>query len=391
MQRTQAKLLIQSVVLWLSSAFLLFWLWDKWLLEGPHGTYRWIGMDFVPYWVGVREMLSGADPYTPEVTLKIQEALYGGPAGVYDPMMFVYPAWASFIVLPLAFLPFKWAVILYSSTLILLLFLFLRHLSLAWAGAGKNIFFPVLMVGSLPFVIISATKAQLGYLSLMGLYLALCWWKEKPLRAAIALGIALVKPTVTVLPVLGLLFWAFLSKRWRFLLGFVAWMFFLSAFSFAIAGFWLPGYLQMLGIKGGATILWSMQVLASPWNYLYALYFLLLLGYSLRRSLQNGDIDPWFSAMVLAGIGLIPMRWIYDLFAGLLVPNRMPKLTALLRRSLMLAILSPWSLVLIPQKIRGEFAVVFLPLIWSFIFLLENFPPTSPQFIREKLNESANA
>jgi hypothetical protein len=377
MRRSREKLLIQSTVIWFSSAFLLFWLWDTWLLEGPHGPYRWVGMDFVPYWVGVREMLKGANPYTSEVTLKIQEIVYGGPAGVYDPMMFVYPAWSFLIVLPLTLLPLKWAVILYGSTLIVLLFLFLRHLSVSWTGTGYNLFLPVLLLGALPFVIISATKAQLGYLSLMGLYLASRWWKEKPLLAAVALGFALIKPTVTVLPVFGLLFWAFLARGWRFLLGFMTWMLLLLLLSMVAAGFWLPDYLHMLSIKGGMPVLWSVQILAPPWNFLYVLYFLVLLGYGLRISLQKGELYPWFSATVLVGMGLTPMRWIYDLFAGVLVPVPRPKY-ARLRYSLGLVLLSPWFLVFVPEVIRGEFAVIFFPLLWSLIFLLESVFQSSP-------------
>jgi len=375
MIRSRDRLIIQSVIIWLGSAFLLFWLWDTWLLDGPHGPYRWVGMDFIPYWIGVREMLKGVNPYTPEVTLKIQETLYGGPAGAYDPMMFVYPGWLFVLILPLALIPLKWAVILYGSTLILLLFLLLRNLSMAWGGTRlSNISLAILILGTLPFVMIAATKGQLGYIGLMGLYLALYCWKEKPILAGIALGFALIKPTVTVLPVIGFLIWAFLTRRWPFVLGFTAWMLFLSISSFVVSGFWLPEYFQTLSIRGGMTVLWSVQLLAPPWNYLYVLYFLALLGYGLLTSLRKGDIRPWFSATILAGMGLTPMRWIYDLFVGILIPDNNPKSSVLARLSLGLAVLSPWSLLLIAERIRGECAVIGLPLIWSLIFLLENVP-----------------
>lgn len=369
------KKIIQGFVLWLGSAFLLSWFWDTWLLDGPHGPYRWIGMDFVPFWVGVQQMLTGLNPYTPEVTLKIQEVIYGGPAGDYDPMMFVYPAWLFIVILPFSLIPLKWAVLLYGSALILLLFLILRNLSVVWiAEKSRNFFLLLLIFGALPFVIVSVTKGQLGYLSLIGLYLALYWWKEKPAIAGIALGFALIKPTVTVVPVLGFLCWALYTRRWSFFFGFAGWMFFLSLTSFMASGFWIPEYLQMLSITGGMPVLWSAQILPPPWNYFYIAYFFVLLVYGLFIAITTADIRPWFSATILVGMGLTPMRWIYDLFLGILVPNQSPKISSLARVSVGLAVLSPWLLLLVSENIRGEFAVIFLPLTWSLIFLLENVP-----------------
>jgi hypothetical protein len=56
----------------------MLWLWERWLIPGPHGTIRWVGMDFVPYWVGVRAMLAGHSPYSAATTQQIQAVLLGG-------------------------------------------------------------------------------------------------------------------------------------------------------------------------------------------------------------------------------------------------------------------------------------------------------------------------
>jgi hypothetical protein len=145
--------------------------------------------------------------------------------------------------------------------------------------------------------------------------------------------------------------------------------------SFAASGFWIPEYLQMLSITGGMPVLWSAQILVHrPGIIFYIVYFFVVLGYGFLSQLRLADIGPWFSATILAGMGLTPMRWIYDLFLGFLVPNQNPKISSLSRVSLGLAILSPWLLVLVDETIRGEFAVIFLPLIWSLVFLVENIP-----------------
>jgi hypothetical protein len=67
-------ILLQSLV-WVMAFITIMWLWDHWMLDGPHGPYRWVGMDFAPFWVGVRDMFHGINPYSPETTLKIQEVV----------------------------------------------------------------------------------------------------------------------------------------------------------------------------------------------------------------------------------------------------------------------------------------------------------------------------
>jgi len=84
-----------QLVFWLGAVLLMFVLWETWYIPGPHGSFRWVGSDYIPYWVGVREMFHGVIPYSAETTLKIQEVLYGGSAMGHDPMMFLYPALPS--------------------------------------------------------------------------------------------------------------------------------------------------------------------------------------------------------------------------------------------------------------------------------------------------------
>ena len=375
MIQANTRAILQGVVIWLGSAFLLSWFWDSWLLDGPHGPYRWVGMDFVPFWVGVQEMLNGLNPYTPEVTLKIQEVVYGGPAGVYDPMMFVYPAWLFLVILPFSFLPLQWAVILYSSTLMLLLFIVMKQLAALWASlyGGKNAFWLfVLIAGSLPFIIISVMKGQLGYIGLVALYFSRQLWKKKPLWAGVILGFALIKPTVTVIPVLGFLLWGLYEKNWRLLLGFSGLMFALLVSSVLVSGYWLPEYFEMLGITGGMSVLWSLEILVFPWNLIYVAYFIPVVAFALTKSLKFNDSRDWFSAVVLAGIAFTPMRWIYDLFLGILIPAGQLKDSRMNRYVLSLAVLFPWILIFLDETLRGKFAVVALPVVWSLIFILQN-------------------
>jgi ABC-type proline/glycine betaine transport system permease subunit len=59
------------------------------------------------------------------------------------------------------------------------------------------------------------------------------------------------------------------------------------------------------------------------------------------------------------------MRWIYDLFLGILILADRKRLS--LSQSVLagLAILSPWLLVVIPEMSRWDAAMLGIPLIWS--------------------------
>jgi hypothetical protein len=374
MKSIRAKALVENAMIWFSAAFFLAWFWDRWLLAGPHGTYRWIGMDFLPFWVGVRQMLHGLNPYSLEVTLKIQEVIYGGPAGVYDPMMFVYPAWIFLLFIPFSLMPLSWAVIFYGSTLILVLFGMIRNLASAWAGesqTSKIFWLLVLFFGALPFIIISATKGQLGYVSLLGLYFARRLWDRNPLGAGIALGFAIIKPTVTIIPVAGFLIWAAYKKNWRLLAGFSVLLLILFTASVLASGFWVPAYLQMLSSTGGMPVFWNLQIIPAPWNFIYIGYFFIILSYALIKSIKADDSTAWFSATVLAGIALVPMRWIYDLFLGILIPSEKKRMPNAVLSLIALAIIFPWILVFIPENNRWNFVVVMLPLVWSAVFIIQ--------------------
>lgn len=143
----------------------------------------------------------------------------------------------------------------------------ISNLASLWSNAQgkiKFIWVGLLFVGALPFLIISATKGQLGYVSLLGLYLSQRLWTKKPVLAGTALALALIKPTVTVIPVVGLLGWALYEKNSRILLGFTGLMSLLSSVSFIASGFWLPEYLQMLSITAECPYSGGCKFSANP-------------------------------------------------------------------------------------------------------------------------------
>ena len=67
------------------------------------------GIDFYVYWQAGRAFfLEGQDPYSPEVSARIQNGIYHGRAALpgEDPMKFNYPPFALLPVMPFLLLPF---------------------------------------------------------------------------------------------------------------------------------------------------------------------------------------------------------------------------------------------------------------------------------------------
>jgi hypothetical protein len=399
------KIILIFIELGLWSAFILtmVWLWDHWLIPGPHGTIHWVGMDFVPYWVGVRAMLTGQSPYSTGTTHIIQSVLLGGPPeSGGDPMLFVYPAWIFLLLAPWAMLPLKWAVVIWTGSLLLGVFHLIGYLAFRWGGQRKSrtsFWAAVLAVGSLPFLSIAVTKGQLGLVSLGALFLAIRLVGDLPMQrshripdsnhreivsarvifreilAGIFLALSILKPTLTILAMAGILLWAIVERKAYLIAGFSFCIGALSLASWLAVGNWIPDYLQLLKNTGGAPVLWSLALLAWPWNALYAFLFTGLGSYSFLNYLRTHNRPQWFSAAVLAGLALFPMRWIYDLLLGMLVPIEAEQMSRLSAACVVIALFAPWGLALLPEPLRWSAQVIGLPLAWAIVWFALYFRP----------------
>ena len=370
---------LAEIFLCVISSLAIAYLWDHWFLNGPYGPYRWTGMDFVPFWTGARAMLSGASPYSAAAANTTQQLAYGGPAMNLDPLMFGYPAWIFLVIAPFAILPLKWAVATFAGLLLAALLNLYFFFARQWDKNNLRslaIWAPILVISGLPFVVISITRGQLGYLGLFALFLSRRLWSRHPFWAGVALSLALVKPTVTVLPTAGFLLWAFLERDWQYWLGFSLSMLILTGSSILAIGNWIPDYLDVLRVSGGLEPLWSLKALAAPWNVLYAAVFTAIAGLALARSRQTKDPQPWLSASILSGIALFPMHWIYDLYLGMIIPSEARELTGLRSIAVGAALLFPWVLIFTPAPARWDMAVVGIPLAWAAAFLALFFCPT---------------
>jgi len=366
------RLFVAQFVFWLGAVLMMFVLWDLWFIPGPHGPFRWVGSDYIPYWVGVREMFSGVIPYSAETTLKIQQVLYGGPALDHDPMMFLYPAWLFILIAPFALLPIRLSVAIFAGTLLWVLINLLYLFARQWSGQNQALrigWLLILVIGSLPFIVISVVRGQLGYLTLFAFFAARRLWDKKPFWAGVLLSFAVIKPTVAILPVIGFLFWALLERNWKYISGFALSFTILFVTSVIVVGNWFLDYFSFLTGTWGMPVLWSLNFLWWPWQILYVGFFVGIMIYALFISWRQKQRDFWCSAIILTGTALLPMRWIYDLYLFILIPSEereLPKISSIM---VGIAIMAPWSLALFPERLQWSAALIGLPLIWAIALL----------------------
>ena len=269
-------------------------------------------------------------------------------------------------------------------------------LAFRWGGGrtGRTSLWSVILVlGSLPFLSIAVTKGQLSLLSLGALFLAIrliaslpvqpgrsspipASNETKPARsipretaAGILLAFSILKPTLTVPAMAGILLWAISERRGYIIAGFAGWIGVLSLASWLAVGNWIPDYLHLLSNTGGAPVLWSLALLAWLWNAWYAGLFIGIGIYALFLFIRRRDRVAWFSAAILVGLALFPMRWIYDLLLGILVPAEAKQLGGLPAASFGIALLAPWGLALFPEPLRRPAQVIGLPLAWALVWL----------------------
>src|SRR5579864_4802957 len=197
------------------------------------GPYAY-GGDFYPIWLTGRELIfHGRNPYTQEMTRKIQTGLFGRPMDPdrpYDPptdfRAFSYPLYADLLAAPLLPLGFNTVRVVLGILLPLLtaasLALWLRAFRLQVSSSTLAIAIILLLVS---YPVLEGLFAQQAGL-LVGAALAMSMAalvRERLILAGMLLAFASVKPQLVWLLALWLLVWAVSNwkRRKGFLLSFI--------------------------------------------------------------------------------------------------------------------------------------------------------------------------
>ncbi len=222
------------------------------------GRYSF-GNDFYPLWLTARECLpQRLDPYSPEVTRKIQSGIFGHVLSAHDPenpspeyRAFSYPAFADVFALPVAWLPFPaariWLAALLASLTALSVF--------RWASGldGKTdpsvlLILILLTLSSYPGLeALYALQPGLIAGSLLAAAVA-ALAADQQQWAGCLLAFATIKPQVSLLLTLYLLVWALTSwrERRKFAIAFLVMLLALSFAAMLIWPNWIVRWFQVV-------------------------------------------------------------------------------------------------------------------------------------------------
>jgi hypothetical protein len=292
--------------------------------------------DFYSRWAGGRAFLiDGLNPYSDEVTRRIQLGMYGHLAGEgADQVAFAYPMYTIYLFFPLSLIPSYpqaqalWQAILEFALLLAVFFTFriYRWRPKPWLLA-VTCFWSVLFYPG-------ARSIILGQFAIVVFaFIALALWavkEDKDIVAGSCLALSTIKPQMVFLLIPLLLLWAIYHRRWQLLGSFIVSMIVLVLSSLLLVPTWPADFLAwMIKYPSYTAIgspIWTLTHYFSPQLGTPAeiVIFLLVLGHLLYtwRGVVNGSWLEfnWVVAMTLIVTNLIALRTATTNYVVLLMP-----------------------------------------------------------------------
>jgi Glycosyltransferase family 87 len=296
------------------------------------------GADFYPIWLTSRRgMLLREDPYSPEMTRRIQIGLFGRtldfgsaapvPSALRDYRAFAYPAFVDVLFWPLALLPFfvvriALAVILAAATALSIV-LWLRAFRLR-IGRVALVSLTLLTLSS--YAVLEGLFAEqfgllVGFL-LAALLAALV--DGRLFFSGSLLALTLIKPQMTALVIAYLLLWSLAEwrVRWRFVGGFVFMAALLGISSLLVWPHWIGEWLRVVvGYRQYSTPRLAVYLLGNelgprlgPVLIAALVVSAIVLAWRMRRAApKSGEFPLTISLMLaLTTITLLPGHAVYD-------------------------------------------------------------------------------
>jgi hypothetical protein len=209
--------------------------------------------DFYPRWKGTMLFWrEGVDPYSDRATAAIQQDMYGRPAlPEEDQVLFVYPFYITFLLLPLVWLPlsYSWIQAIWLTTLLAVMitavFLTLRLLN--WKQPIW--LFALTMLWAVLFYHFTRTVILGQFAAFVFLWLAaalLALRRGRDGWAGFWLALATIKPQMVILVIPALLLWALGARRWHFIASFGLTMAALFGLCFLLLPSWLTSFVNQV-------------------------------------------------------------------------------------------------------------------------------------------------
>jgi len=344
--------------------------------------------DFYPRWRGAQLFWQrGIDPYSEEATLAIQEGIYGRPAQPdEDQVLFAYPFYTVFFMLPLVWLPYSWV---HAIWMVFLEFALLAGAFICIDLVGWRLSRWLMGLTALWVLLFyhSARTIFLGQFAAVVFAAAVgvlwCLSKEYDIAAGFLLAVTTLKPQMSVLLIPALLLWGLSRRRWRLLAAFGVSMGVLAGLSFVLVPGWVREFFQQM------TLYPSYTAIGSPVWIITRYYFpglgvagevgvsALLLLYALAhwRYLWGVEVNSrrfwWVIGLTLIVTNLIVTRtattnyvilYIPLIFALKVVVDRQPRGGWLVALFYGLSTVALWWLFLATVVDRFEHPIVYLPL-----------------------------
>jgi hypothetical protein len=208
--------------------------------------------DLYPRWIGAQELLlGGLDPYSAEVTRKIQIGYYGrpiDPTRPFDPtdqQAFAYPAYVVFLLAPTLHLSFGviqqaffWVLILFTLASVPV---WLRVVG--WkVSPSVRAAIMALTLGSAP-ILLGLKLQQFTLLVAFICSLAMLFLiTERQIAAGVLLALATIKPQLLLPLLLWLVVWSLgdVKRRYRWAVSFL----FVMVALYAASEYWLPHWIS---------------------------------------------------------------------------------------------------------------------------------------------------
>ncbi|MBN1811546.1 MAG: hypothetical protein JXA14_06905 [Anaerolineae bacterium] len=283
--------------------------------------------DFYPRWVGARVVLARENPYSQEVTWRIQEGMFDRRLSVEeDQQGFAYSATITWLLLPFWLLPFRLAISLWCGLQFLLLLLMLPGMTVILGWRLRPIPMAVLLIFSVLIYRYPVNAYLLGQFVAFSVVCVLCaWWaivQDRPLLAVLGLLGAMVRPEVVLLPLLVLLAAAWKEGYRRVAFGWVGGMGLLWLMTRVWIGPWVASYLS--GIRAYADYSfprWPPMAAGPVWLAMLIACAVLAWGgwmWLQTRSLSTREQLPWrIATSALVALVCLPQTNNYTLILGL--------------------------------------------------------------------------
>ena len=346
-----------------------------------HGGYDL----YIPWAATCGWVKDGRDPYSPQTTLSIQEAVYGRPARPGEIQAdFAYPAYAALLTIPFCLtddFSIVYAVALSAFLVCVVATAVLARRATGWQPASW------LWIWSLVWIILLYPTARGLLLGQLAVVVALiqvaaleALHRRQDILAGSALALTTIKPQMALLLVPVVLFWSAWQRRWRVPGAFAV----VLGLLVLIPMIWLPNWLiswleelrQYTGYTEFGSVTWILttHALGAPAAVEAVVTFALLAWLALevwRARQAPFDQMLWLAALTLVLTHFVSPRTATTHFGPLLVPLFMifrvlqrpgERRTALVAALLPAAAVLSWALFLTTVAGIQESAWNYVPI-----------------------------